>query len=201
MNVIVRPPVVTFEDFCEHIQDWQKADLIDGVVYMASPENWQANTLFVWLLSLLDAFNESRELGQIVATRVAFRLDITNAPEPDIAFVTKKRWPPNKPGYFDGPPDLAIEIVCPESVHRDYQQKRRQYQKFGVREYWIVDDIDQRLTCFCLGKDGKFREVRPRQGKLHSRVLKGFWLKPEWLWQRPFPKKAKILKEILAKDK
>ncbi len=43
-------------------------------------------------------------------------------------------------GRVDGPPDLAIEIVSPESVERDYEKKRKQYQRARVPEYWIIDE-------------------------------------------------------------
>ena len=39
--------VFTYDDFCALVHDDQKADLIDGVIYMASPENLEANELFV----------------------------------------------------------------------------------------------------------------------------------------------------------
>src|SRR5436309_4333985 len=49
---------VTFEEFCDRIREDQKADLIDGVIYMASPENLDANDLFTWLLRLIGALVE-----------------------------------------------------------------------------------------------------------------------------------------------
>ena len=41
---------ITFEDFCFLVKDGQKADLIDGVIYMASPDNLDANRLSKWLI-------------------------------------------------------------------------------------------------------------------------------------------------------
>jgi len=48
----------TFDDFCFLVGEETKADLIDGVIYMASPETTDANGLFVWLASLMDFFAE-----------------------------------------------------------------------------------------------------------------------------------------------
>ena len=78
---------VTFNEFCFLVKDGEKADLIDGVIYMASPENTDANDLFVWLVSLMRFFVDAEDLGKIYGSRVAFRLTDTNSPEPDIAFV------------------------------------------------------------------------------------------------------------------
>jgi len=187
----------TFEDFCLLIKDGQKGDLIDGVIYMASPENTDANDLFGWLFRLLGDFVEERDLGRIFGSRVAFRLDDDHGPEPDIAFVRTDRLHLVKRGYVDGPPDLAIEIVSPESMERDYVEKREQYRQAGVPEYWIVDEMQQRVTLLKRSASGAYREAKPRKGVLHSQALPGFWLRPEWLWQQPRPKKTRVLAEIL----
>lgn len=187
----------TFEDFCLLLKDDQKGDLIDGVIYMASPENTDANKLAVWLGGLIDLFVEEHGLGQVFGSRVAFRLDDTQGPEPDIAFVRQNRLHLVKRGYVEGAPDLAIEIVSPESVERDYETKREQYRQAGVAEYWIVNVMEQRVTLLRLTAAGAYREAKPRKGVLHSRTLPGFWLRPEWLWQQPRPKKTMVLAEIL----
>jgi Uma2 family endonuclease len=187
----------TFEDFCLLVREDQKADLIDGVIYMASPENTDANKLFMWLGGLMNLFVEERELGAVFGERVALRLDDKNAPEPDIIFVRKGRLRHVERGHIDGPADLAVEIVSPESVERDYEKKRRQYEKAGIAEYWIVDEHEEKVMLLRLGPDGKYREVRPKKGELHSRALPGFWIRPEWLWQHPRPKLPAALKQLL----
>jgi Uma2 family endonuclease len=199
MNLKPRTGPVTFEEFCLLVKDGQKADLIGGVIYLASPDSLDANSLNGWLLMLVDLFAEAGGLGEVFFSRVAFRLTEIESPEPDIAFVRQDRLHLKQKGYFDGPPDLAVEIVSPDSIDRDYRLKRQQYQEAGVREYWIVDEAEQRLTWFALTPNGEFRRIRPRKGALHSQVLPGFWLRPEWLWHLPRPKKADILAQLLAK--
>ncbi len=189
----------TFEDFCILVKDGQKADLIDGVIHMASPDNTDANKLAVWLGGLIDLFVETRELGQVFASRVAFRIGDGNGPEPDIAFVRRDRLQLVRRGFVLGPPDLALEIVSPESVERDYETKRDQYRRAGVREYWLVDEIEERVTMLRLTAKRAYRELRPRKGVLTSEVLPGFWFRPEWLWQDPRPKKVELLKLLLQR--
>lgn len=186
----------TFEEFCFLIKDGEKGDLIDGVIYMSSPENTDANALFCWLFRLIGDFVEERELGRIFGSRVAFRLGEPHGPEPDIAFVRKDRLHIVQRGFVEGPPDLAIEIVSPDSVERDCVHKREQYRQAGVLEYWIVDEMQQRIVLLKRSASGAYREVKPRKGVLHSKVLPGFWLRPEWLWQNPRPKKKTVLAEI-----
>jgi len=197
MGADARTKGYTFEDFCLLVKDGQKADLIDGVIYMASPDNNDANRLCVWLLGLMDLFVEERDLGDLFVNRAAFRLDDVNSPEPDIAFVRKARLHLVRRGFTAGPLDLAVEIVSPECVERDYDRKRRQYERAGVPEYWIVDEIEQKVTLLRLAVHGKYREVRPRKGILVSEAMPGFWLRVAWLWQQPRPKKTAVLKLLL----
>jgi Uma2 family endonuclease len=192
-----RSGVFTYEDFCARVRDDQKADLIDGKIYMASPENFDANKLFVWLLTLINLYVETKKLGEVLGSRFACRLDDQNAPEPDILFVRAKHRGRLRRGDVEGAPDLAIEIVSPESVERDYQQKRQQYERFQIPEYWIVDEAEQKVTLLRLVAGGTYREVAARKGMLHSRVLKGFRLDPRWLWQAPRPKVLEILQQLL----
>jgi Uma2 family endonuclease len=199
MAIATRTKPYTFEEFCELVKDGQKADLIDGVIYMASPDNTDANDLFMWLGGLVYDFVEIKKLGRVFGSRVAFRLDETNGPEPDIGFVSKKKLSSVRRGRVNGPPDLAMEIVSPESVERDYEKKRLQYQQAGVREYWIIDETKQTITLLRLTGKGKYREVRPRKGEYHSQVLPGFWIRPEWLWQYPHLLKTEVLNLILSR--
>jgi Uma2 family endonuclease len=199
MVSVPKAKAYTFEDFCFLVREDQKADLIDGVIYMASPDNTEANQLSMWLIRLIGDFVEEKDLGEVFASRVAFRLDDANAPEPDIAFVSQAHRNRIRRGHVEGPPDLAIEIVSPDSVDRDYEKKRALYQRAGVTEYWIVDELQETVTLLRLTARGKYREVRARKGELHSEVLPGFWLRPEWLWQDPRPRKNEVLAQVLAR--
>ena len=189
---------VTFDEFCSMIEDGQKADLIEGVIYMASPDNLAAGDLFLWLISLMYDYVARHELGNVFGSRIAFRLSPHNSPEPDIAFVLKKRLHWRRKSRFEGPPDLAIEIVSPESVRRDYVLKRKLYQKYKVPEYWVIDEDKKSITCFRLDASGKYREMDLRRGILRSQVLQGFWLRVEWLWAETRPSKDEALNQILA---
>jgi Uma2 family endonuclease len=189
----------TFEDFCEIIREDQKADLIDGVIYIASPENTDANDLFGWLFMVIRGYARRKKLGRVFGSRVALRLAEEQGPEPDIAFVRTEHLDRIKRGFVAGAADLAVEIVSPESVERDYYRKRELYQEYGISEYWIIEEMDQSVTLLRL-KRGKYREARPKKGELHSEALAGFWLRPEWLWEEPLPDEIETVLEILAKQ-
>jgi Uma2 family endonuclease len=200
MSTATRVKPYTFDEFCFLVPDGQKADLIDGVIYMASPDNTDANDIFVWMVGLLHDFAELKDLGKVYGSRVALRLDKINGPEPDIAFVSTKNKDRVKRGFVLGPSDIAVEIVSPDSVERDYVMKRAQYERHGIKEYWIIDEVQQSATFLRLNRAGKFREVRLRNGEFHSHALPGFWFRPSWLWQNPRPRKLDVLQRILKRS-
>lgn len=189
----------TYDDFCRMIAEGQKADLINGVIYMPSPENTDDNELFIWLVTVINLFVRRNKLGQIYGSRVALRLAEKHGPEPDIAFVRNENMERVTRGGVEGPADLAIEIVSPDSVERDYYLKRELYELYRIPEYWIIDEMDQTVTQLRL-RQGKYREVRPKKGEIHSQVLTDFWLRPEWLWQEPRPDEIDTLEQILTKS-
>ncbi len=176
---------VTFEEFCRTVREDQKADLLDGVIYLASPETTVTNDLFCWLFTLIGGFAEEKDLGKVFGQRVALRLNDHNGPEPDIAFIKKENSRRIQRGHIRGPADIAIEIVTPDSVERDYEKKRQKYEEAGVTEYWIVDEELERITLLRLGANGKYREVKARSGEFRSEVLPGFRLRAEWVFGQP----------------
>src|SRR5205823_12475902 len=103
MATVTKNKLLSFEDFCILVRDGQKADLIDGVIYMASPDNTDANELFAWMLSLMSLFVQTKNRGKVYGSRVALRFNRKNAPEPDGLFVRKQRLHLVRRGYIAGP--------------------------------------------------------------------------------------------------
>ena len=189
---------LTFDDFYEIVREDQKADLIDGVIHMASPESPEGNELVCWVLWIVGGYVRKRKLGKVYHQRVAFRLAEHQSPEPDIAFVRQDRLHLARRGFFNGPPDAAFEFVSPESVTRDYEVKRTKYQEAGVSEYWIIDEHMETIQLLRLGADGVYAETESIDGRYESQTIPGFYLRPEWLWQSPFPDEMQILADMLT---
>jgi Uma2 family endonuclease len=99
--------------------------------------------------------------------------------------------------YLDGPADLAVAVVSPESRLRDRGEKLAEYEMGGVREYWIIDPGEQRADFYTLASDGRYERRRADgEGVYRSQVVVGFWLKEAWLWQEPLPKVLEVLREL-----
>lgn len=73
-----------------------------------------------------------------------------------------------------GPADLVVEILSPGTARRDLTTKRKDYETFGVREYWIVDPEAQAVEVLALEAAVYVRHGLYRlQETLSSRVLDG----------------------------
>jgi len=191
--------LVTVEDFYHLVPDGQKADLIDGVIYMASPDSLRANKLTLFLASVFNGFVEARGTGgDVVSSRYACRLSEFNAPEPDVAYIRPERAGLVEEGGMRGGPDIAVEVVSRESRHRDYDDKRRLYEEAGVPEYWIIDPIQQRVE-FLVLEEGRYQLARLEENRIfRSRALPGFFIDVDWLLADPLPAATRCLETILG---
>lgn len=191
--------LVTFEQFCALVPDGQKADLIDGVIYMASPDSHRSNRITSFLTTLFEAYIAARNLGgEVFVNRFAFRLTEIRAPEPDVAYVRPERLELIEEGCMQGGPDIAVEVVSRDSRNRDYGEKRQIYQEAGVLEYWIIDPIQKRVEFLRLQNDRYELTPLEKNRIFRSEALPGFWIDTDWLLTYPLPNVYRSLQEILA---
>jgi Uma2 family endonuclease len=99
--------------------------------------------------------------------------------------------------YLEGPEDLVVEIISPESAGRDRGDKFYEYREAGIPEYWLIDPTLQQAEFYHLDAQGRYQLVPPDgEGIYHSRALPGFWLRVDWLWQEPMPDVVRALLQI-----
>lgn len=191
------PPRMTYEEFLDWLDEDTLAEWVDGTVEFMSPASTRHQQISGFLAALLRAYAEDYDAGQVFAAPFQMRLsNVKRGRESDILYVATANLSRLKPTYLDGPADLAIEIVSPESALRDRGAKYAEYEAGGVREYWIVDAQAQRADFFLLGEDGRYERQRPdAHGVYRCTVLPGFWINMAWLWQDPAPFVRAILNE------
>jgi Uma2 family endonuclease len=189
--------LVTVKEFFCLVPDGQKADLIDGVIYMASPDTRRSDRLGGWIKFLLQGYAAVKGLGEVYGSRFAFELTEFRAPEPDVAFVRTARLSLVDERRMVGGPDIAVEVVSRDSRQRDYGEKKQLYTDAGVAEYWIIDPLQQRCEFHRL-HEGRYELVPLEHNRIfRSAILEGFWLDVEWLLAEKLPNEYAILQEIL----
>lgn len=189
---------MTEQEFVDWVGDgW--AEWVNGEVIIMSPINTEHGELHAFLQHLLRGFIDDHELGTVMTEPYQIRFDKAKSRRsPDIIFISNKRRSNLQYAHLEGAPDLIVEIISPDSQSRDRREKFLEYQNAGLREYWIVDPLSQKVETYRLGKDGKFILIAEKNGKIASSVLPKFYLKPEWLWREKLPKVSALLREIHA---
>lgn len=190
---------VSFEEYIEWLDEDTRAEWVDGeITLMPSPATLDHQNCGGFLYKILDLYAEANDLGHVVLAPYVMKLAaISRGREPDIIFVRKDREHLLTRHYLDGPADLAVEIVSPDSKRRDRKEKFSEYEAAGVREYWMFDPDHKTAEFYQLGDDGRYRRAEiGADGIYHSKVIESFWMKVEWLWQTPMPATLDVLREL-----
>jgi Uma2 family endonuclease len=189
---------MTEDEFVAWCGPYTRAEWVDGEVIIMAPVSLAHADLFMWLGSILRSFVDDHNLGLVLGPEFFVRFPEQRRRRlPDILFVRQDRRDLLKKQYLDGAPDLIIEVVSPDSESRDWRDKYLEYERAGVREYWVIDPMSQHVEVYSLRK-GAYASIPEKDGKLVSKVISGFWLKTEWLWQQPLPRVSNVLKELGA---
>jgi Uma2 family endonuclease len=140
--------LVTAEELEKFPDDDYRYELVEGRVVRMSPVGFQHGRIVVRIAALLYKYVESRHLG-VVLTEVGFKL--ASNPDtvrgPDLAFIRGTRLPARDlTGFWDGPPDLAVEVLSPDDRATEIRAKVEQYLERGVAAVVVVDPDGRTIT-------------------------------------------------------
>jgi len=146
------PHNMTFEEFL----DWAiteedlRVELVDGEVEYMSPVSLAHQELSGFLFTLMKMLAESRKSGQMFDQTFLMKAGPRTGREPDIIFVATEHGDRVRATFLQGPADLCVEVVSPESQSRDRETKLVEYRRLGVPEYWILDPVKQEALFYQL---------------------------------------------------
>jgi len=188
---------MTEAEFVEWCDDVTRAEWVDGEVIIMDSANEEHDQVHGSVRSGMGALAQDHDLGRVLGDNFQIRLPTQKSRRvPDVLFVTKNRLHIVKHTVCDGAPDLVLEIVSPDSTDRDLRDKFREYEKAGVREYWIINPLAKTIRAYELGGGKTYKEIAESDGKLASKVMKGFFLRRAWILRETFPGITELLKEM-----
>lgn len=172
----------------------KKAELIEGVVYVASPLRFRSHgqphiQLITWL-GTYQVFTPGVESGD----NSTVRLDLDNEPQPDVVLLIDERLGGqariSEDDYIEGAPELVAEVAA-SSASNDLHDKKRAYRRNGVKEYIVWQVLENKLDWFSL-QNGEYIPIEPdADGIIRSNVFPGLWLAVQDLL-------AQDMKQVLA---
>ena len=136
------------------LPEGQRAELIDGEIYMMSPPNRDHQKISAKIHQAIANYIDSKKGScEVYAApfSVFLNADDKNYVEPDISVICDKNKLDDK--GCNGAPDWIIEIVSPSSRSMDYMTQLFKYRTSGVREYWIIDRQKNRVIVYSFDKD------------------------------------------------
>jgi Uma2 family endonuclease len=165
--------------------DIHRAELIEGVVYVASPvrvvQHGEPHSHIVTWLGVYVANTP----GVHIADNATLRLDLDNEPQPDALL-----WIDASLGggthisdddYLQGTPELIVEVAASSAAY-DLHDKLHAYRRNGVQEYLVLLAHERKTLWYQLER-GEYRAIEADdQGVLRSRVFPGLWFDSELFW-------------------
>ena len=166
-----------FERRYQGMPHLKKAELIEGIVYMASPLRFESHAEphanIVGWLALYKAATPGVRLGD----NATVRLDIDNEPQPDALLRIDKGGQStiSQDDYVEGAPELIVEIAA-SSASYDVHQKLNVYRRNQVQEYLVWRFYEQEIDWFRL-QAGEYIKLEPHSdGIMRSQIFPGLWL-------------------------
>ncbi|MCI6676232.1 MAG: Uma2 family endonuclease [Clostridiales bacterium] len=145
--------IYTIDDIYK-LPEGERAQLIDGQIYYIAPPSRKHQKLVSSLnTSIYNYINSKNGDCEVYPAPFAVFLneDDRNYVEPDISVIRDKNKLDDR--GCKGSPDWIIEIVSPSSKRIDYMIKLFKYRTAGVKEYWIVDPLKDRILIYYFPND------------------------------------------------
>ncbi len=149
---------LSYEEFLEWTGEDQHVEWVAGEVVPMSPISDRHQQIGAYLLTLIQLYANMRRLGEVRYEPFQMKTG-PNLPgrSPDILFVAETNRARLKKTFLDGPADLAVEIISPESRARDRGDKFYEYEQGGVPEYWLIDPVREQSEFYQLEPNGIYR--------------------------------------------
>lgn len=190
----------TFHERYEAMPEHVRAELIGGIVFMASPQGLPHGRGTWTVARWLGAYEEATS-GTEVLPGVTDIMGPKSEPEPDNCLLISpecggQTWEDER-GYLNGAPELIVETSSTTEA-RDLGRKKNDYESAGVLEYVVVALRSKKVFWFVLHR-GKYQQMETdTDGIYRSQVFPGLWLDPDALLRRDRKKLLAVLKRGLA---
>lgn len=187
---------ISFADYLKQF-DGVASEWVYGKVIQLS-NNRRHNQLLRFLITFFDVFFGFKNNAEVLPAGAPMYISgLQPARQPDLIIVLNENAHRIEANRLNGPADIAVEIISPESGLRDRGVKFCEYALAGVREYWLIDPGHNEAIVYVLDDRSRYhRREREADGKLTSSLLPSLALDAALLWQKPLPNGVQIYQMI-----
>jgi Uma2 family endonuclease len=148
--------------------------LINNELIMSPSPNSLHQAIAARLSQIILNFLDGKQEDGYAAISMDVVFDENNVFQPDVLYVSEERKDKIVKERVEGAPDLTVEILSPSNAYFDLRKKKEVYEKYGVKEYIIIDPIAQNADLYAL-KDGAYylHQKAAKNEQLNSLLLQG----------------------------
>lgn len=121
------------------------------------------------LFRILDKMGS--HIGETFYAPIDLYINQKNVFQPDLLFLSNQNRHFVTNRGVEGPPALVVEIISPSNSYTDRYEKKDAYQRFGVKEYWIVDPANKTLEIYATENWNKPQRYLAGDGEVKSSIL------------------------------
>ena len=165
-----------YTESLELVDDGFHYEIIEGVMSVVPAPLEKHQDILGYIYVELTNFLRQHPMGKVSLAPRDVKLAESLVYQPDLLFIAKERQTISKPQYVDGSPDFIIEILSGATLSRDTRIKFYDYEKYGVKEYWIVNPQDIKHSEFYSLEENHYTPFDPEKNTIYSKVIIGFSL-------------------------
>ena len=113
---------------------------------------------------------KEKPAGKVICAPLDVYFDENTVLQPDIIYISNENSHIIKENGIHGAPDLIIELLSPSTAYYDTKDKKKVYERSGVKEYWIIDPVDEEVTGY-ENSNGKFTVLYHGYNSFKSNIL------------------------------
>ena len=156
----------TYDDYLRLPDDGRRFEIIEGVLYVTNAPSYAHQFAAFQIARLLGNHVLERKLGIVLGAPFEIHLsDIAKPVQPDVFFIAADRQPASDAQFFEGAPDLIVEVSSPSTARADRFIKFYAYERASMREFWIVNPQTRAIEVYARNEAGEF--------ELHSDYVVG----------------------------
>lgn len=164
------PPRTAMQVF-EMLPEGTLAEVINNVIYMSPAPTFPHQEVLSNLHASMNVYGRKSNLGKCLVSPIDVYFDEKNILQPDIIFISNENMSIVKDEKVKGAPDLIVEVLSPGNKKHDTERKRPVYEKYGVKEFFIIDPRTKEVITYYL-RNNKFIKQESTSGKITSMLLK-----------------------------